>query len=250
MATGATEAEKAGGEEEAGPAAALALPNGAGSCAGVAPTRHELQHTWCLWVLLHSRQGTKDNWRNSQMNVHAFSTVEDFWRLFNNIQTPSKLGIIDFSVFKKDIVPAWEDPTCQRGGRWLAKIDRMKGTDLDELWLNLVLTLIGENLHGVGGGAICGAVLSQRAGKNSKMALWVAERSKEKIMPLGRAFYKLLQDATFAGEITFDDFSDKTRCVTIPERPAEKRASAAAPEKPAAAAATTAAAPESGAAAG
>jgi len=165
---------------------------------------HPLQNTWCFWVLIHS-SSAKDNWQHSQKNVHSFSTVEDFWRLFNNIKTPSKLGVIDCSVFKKDVAPAWEDETCKNGGRWIAKIDRMKPQDFDQLWVNLLLTLIGENL-GPQGSIVCGAVVSAR-NKASKVALWISDRSEDKAMAVGEAYHKMLKDAGFNGDLHFEDFA-------------------------------------------
>mmetsp|Transcript_16934 Transcript_16934/g.31634 ORF Transcript_16934/g.31634 Transcript_16934/m.31634 type:complete len:247 (-) Transcript_16934:39-779(-) len=169
--------------------------------------KHPLHNTWCLWVLLHN-QSTKDNWQGSQMNVHAFSTVEDFWRLFNNIRMPSKLGSVDLSVFKKDINPAWEDETCKHGGRWLAKLEKTRQEDFDTLWLDLVLTIIGEGFDDVGGQSVCGAVVSSRPKGNSKVALWLSEREEEKVLPVGRAFLAVLRSWTggFTGDIHFEDF--------------------------------------------
>lgn len=169
--------------------------------------KHPLQHTWCLWVLLHSHSA-KDNWQNSQMNVASFDSVEDFWRLFNNIKQPSRLGVVDFSIFKKDVAPAWEDETCRHGGRWLAKIDKMRPQDFDELWLTLTLTVIGEEMSG--GQLICGAVVSCRT-KNSKMAVWISEREEEKALPVGHAFQKVLQDAGHSGSLTFESFDKNAK---------------------------------------
>mmetsp|Transcript_35188 Transcript_35188/g.74954 ORF Transcript_35188/g.74954 Transcript_35188/m.74954 type:complete len:247 (+) Transcript_35188:128-868(+) len=179
---------------------------------GAALQKHPLQHAWCLWVLLHN-QSTKEDWQNSQMNIQTWSTVEDFWRLFNNIKSPSRLGISDFSVFKKDIAPAWEDETCRHGGRWLAKIDKMRPQVFDDLWLTVILTMIGETLGDVGHCA-CGAVVSTRA-KNSKMALWISEREESKVMPIGRAFHKILQDAGFTGDITFENFAQDSQASQV-----------------------------------
>lgn len=178
-----------------------------------------LQHNWCVWVLQYSLS-TKDDWQNSQSNVHAFATVEDFWRAFNNIKSPSRLGNIDFSVFKKDIAPAWEDETCRQGGRWLAKIDKLRPEDFDELWLNVMLTLIGEGF-GEPGLCVCGAVVSSRA-KTSKMALWLSDKSEEKAMPIGKAFHEILQDAGFSGEIFFEDFVSKKEAFSIGKKEACK----------------------------
>lgn len=169
--------------------------------------KHPLHNTWCLWVLLHN-QSTKDNWQGSQTNVHAFSTVEDFWRLFNNVRMPSKLGSVDLSVFKKDIHPAWEDETCKHGGRWLAKLEKTRLEDFDTLWLDLVLTIIGEGFEDVGGQSVCGVVASSRPKGNSKVALWLSEREEEKVLPLGRAFLAMLRGWTggFTNDIHFEAF--------------------------------------------
>lgn len=174
--------------------------------------KHPLHNEWCLWVLLHN-QSKKDNWQNSQMNVHAFRTVEDFWRLYNNIKSPSRVGVIDFSVFKKDIAPAWEDETCRRGGRWFAKIDKMRAQEFDELWLTLILTMIGESF-GEQGSCICGSVVSFRA-KSSKIALWVSVPDESQVLPLGHAFHQMLQDAGFVVDLLFDNFALSKATFTI-----------------------------------
>jgi translation initiation factor 4E len=211
LIAGVTASTASGSANEGGEAV---TPHDAGETlaaglAGAAGQKHPLHNTWCLWVLLHS-QGAKESWQKSQMNIHTFSAVEDFWRLFNNIKSPSKLGIIDFSVFKKDIAPAWEDETCRRGGRWVAKIDKsVRQEDFDELWLNVVLTIIGEGL-GAAGLCVCGAVVSSR-NKTSKMQLWISEREEKKAMVVGRAFRSILQDAGFRGVINFEDFSNESK---------------------------------------
>lgn len=172
------------------------------------PEKHQLQCTWCVWVLLHN-SSVKENWQHSQMNVHSFSTVEDFWRLFNNIKAPSKLGSADFSIFKKDVAPAWEDEVCRQGGRWLAKVDKMKSQDMDQLWLNVVLRILGEGF-GEEGSCICGAVVSPRA-KNSKVALWISDREEAKVMAIGRAYLQVLQESGFTGDLAFEDFQSQEK---------------------------------------
>jgi len=167
--------------------------------------KHPLQHSWCLWVLLPSHGSDKDNWQNSQMNVYSFSTVEDCWRLFNNIKSPSRLGIIDFSIFKKDVTPAWEDESCRVGGRWIAKLDKKRLEDFDELWLTLVLTLVGEQMSSQGQ-SICGAVISLRA-KAHKLAVWTSKRDEAEVLPIGLTFQQILKDARHSGDVVFEDFA-------------------------------------------
>jgi len=170
--------------------------------------KHNLTHTWCLWALMRDPSSTKDDWHGSQMNVGAFATIEDLWRLFDNVRRPSQLGTVDFSMFKKDIHPAWEDETCKHGGRWIAKMERIRPQDLDEIWMNLVLTIVGESFHEVGGHMVCGAVVSARS-KNSKVALWVARSDEKEVKPIGHAFAAVLRHtASFTGDIHFEKFSE------------------------------------------
>jgi len=196
---------------EDGPKSSAAGPDGDAAARQVSSsaTKYALHHAWCLWALLRD-QSTKDNWHGSQMLVGEFDSVEDFWRHFNNIRRPSKLGTVDFSMFKKDIAPAWEDETCKNGGRWIAKLEgKTPAKDFDELWFNLVLHVIGENFEKAQGGMVCGVVVSARAKGSGKVALWVSERGREKVMPIGHAFAAVLHEASgFNGEIVFEDFSE------------------------------------------
>jgi translation initiation factor 4E len=144
------------------------------------------------------------------MNVYTFGTVEDCWRLFNNIKTPSRLGIIDFSVFKKDVSPAWEDETCRQGGRWIAKLDKKKAQECDDLWLNVVLSMVGEEtfsptLNGKGQN-VCGAVISLRK-TASKLAVWTTKREEAEVLPVGLTFQQMLKDHGHSGDLAFEDFA-------------------------------------------
>jgi len=170
--------------------------------------KHDLTHTWCLWALMRDQSSAKDDWHGSQMNVGACATIEELWRLFDNVRRPSQLGTADFSMFKKDIHPAWEDETCKNGGRWIAKLERIRPQDLDEIWMNLVLTIVGENFDDVGGHMVCGAVVSGRS-KNSKVALWVAKSDEREVKPIGQAFARVLRNtAGFTGDVHFEKFCE------------------------------------------
>jgi len=69
--------------------------------------------------------GAEASWKKSQQAVHEFQTIESFWRLFNNIQTPgSVVQPLDYSLFKSELHPSWEDDVVCQGGRWVAKMDK------------------------------------------------------------------------------------------------------------------------------
>jgi len=192
---------------------------------------HNLENTWCLWVLMHAmhthrKANPKDQWQNSNTCVHSFSTVEDFWCLYNNIHGPAQLFHGDLSFFKKDIAPAWEDETCAKGGRWLVKLEeksrsggqeitRMKQDSVEETWLNLILALIGETFGGDDNDLVCGAVLSSRAKGSSKLALWVKTTDQNAVLRLGKRYQQILRmtmkdsEGTMKDAMGFENFEKK-----------------------------------------
>lgn len=44
----------------------------------------------------------------------------------------------DYSLFKKGIMPMWEDQANKRGGRWLISLERKQRSELDRYWLDIV----------------------------------------------------------------------------------------------------------------
>ena len=67
--------------------------------------------------------------------VMNFSTVEDFWSVFNHIEQASKLSPgADYSFFKLGIKPMWEDKANKKGGRWVISLDKGVKSIIDKLW--------------------------------------------------------------------------------------------------------------------
>ncbi|KAF4733729.1 hypothetical protein FOZ62_018515, partial [Perkinsus olseni] len=85
---------------------------------------HKLQHEWSLWVMSQQGRSVKDHWQQNQQKAIDFGTIEEFWRISNNMHKPSKLVHADYSVFKSGVSPAWEDPMCTEGGRWIVKAEK------------------------------------------------------------------------------------------------------------------------------
>lgn len=75
-----------------------------------------------------------------QHKIASFDTVEDFWSLYNHIRVASDLKHgNDYSLFKRNIRPMWEDQSNKRGGRWLMNISKShRRTELDVIWLDTV----------------------------------------------------------------------------------------------------------------
>uniref|UniRef100_A0A0R3RV05 eIF-4F 25 kDa subunit n=1 Tax=Elaeophora elaphi TaxID=1147741 RepID=A0A0R3RV05_9BILA len=141
-------------------------------------TRHPLQCRWALWYLKADRN--KD-WEDCLKQVAVFDTVEDFWALYNHIQTASGLNWgSDYYLFKEGIKPMWEDENNVKGGRWLVVVDKQKRAQLlDHYWLELLMAIIGEQFE-EHGEHICGAVVNVRQ-KGDKVSLWTRDSLKDDV---------------------------------------------------------------------
>ena len=75
-----------------------------------------LQYTWTLW---HTAPKTGGGWSANYKQIAQFSTVNEFWQLFNNISPPSLLDPgSSYHLFKGQVKPAWEDKFNANGGAW------------------------------------------------------------------------------------------------------------------------------------
>ncbi|KAH8395641.1 hypothetical protein KR222_005075 [Zaprionus bogoriensis] len=136
--------------------------------------KHPLQNTWTLWYLENDRS---KSWEDMQNEITSFDTVEDFWSLYNHIKPPSEIKLgSDYSLFKKTIRPMWEDAANKQGGRWVITLNKSSKNDLDNLWLDVLLCLIGEAFDH--SDQICGAVVNIR-GKSNKISIWTANGNNE-----------------------------------------------------------------------
>jgi len=137
--------------------------------------KHPLQNAWTLWFFKNDKART---WEENQRPIVTVTSVEDFWCLYNHIETASKLPLgSDFSLFKEGIFPDWEDPRNQAGGRWIINGDKGQRALLDTHWLEIMFYLIGEHAdhhaHQVNG-----AVVNVRA-KGDKLAVWLADAGEQ-----------------------------------------------------------------------
>ncbi|XP_030372805.1 eukaryotic translation initiation factor 4E1 [Scaptodrosophila lebanonensis] len=150
--------------------------------------KHPLEHTWTLWYLENDR--TKA-WEEMQNEITSFDMVEDFWSLYNHIKPPSEIKIgSDYSLFKKGILPMWEDDANKFGGRWVITLSRNCKQELDKLWLDVILILIGEAFEHTD--EVCGAVINIR-GKSNKISIWTTNGHNElAVMKIGHKLRDLL----------------------------------------------------------
>ncbi|KAL7683562.1 putative translation Initiation factor eIF-4e [Plasmopara halstedii] len=156
-------------------------------------TKHPLQNRWVLWYDNPKKRHSTESWEENLKNIYAFDTVEDFWCLYNNILVPTKLSIgSNYHLFKEGIRPMWEDPINAKGGKWIFTNPRSRKARLDECWLYVMLSLIGETLHDEDD--ISGAVVSVRKAQD-RIAIWSGTASAEdRQKAIGRGFRQALVD--------------------------------------------------------
>lgn len=72
----------------------------------------------------------------------------------------------------------WEDDRNRQGGRWLFMLNKKPPKAIDEMWLEILLCLVGE-AFGDESDQICGAVINVRP-RMDKIAVWTSNCKDEK----------------------------------------------------------------------
>ena len=119
---------------------------------------HQLQTRWTLWYDEPNQITT--TYGEHIKEIYSFSTVENFWKLYNTIIKASKLKpSSSYYLFRKGIEPKWEDQENQNGGRWIHycqlspqnkqynqnEINEEEREKIEEKWINTMLACIGED---------------------------------------------------------------------------------------------------------
>jgi translation initiation factor 4E len=107
---------------------------------------HLLNDIWILWYNDNNskksmvKSENSNSWKSNLQEAYTFSTVEEFWSLFNNIKLPTEIKIDDsYALFKKNSSPIWED--CLDGGKWVFMLTSSKY--LNRYWIDMLMCLIG-----------------------------------------------------------------------------------------------------------
>lgn len=180
--------------------------------------KHPLHATWTMWYNPASSRSSSKAWTNNVREIWSFSTVEDFWRLFNNLVPPSRLPCgSNYHMFKKGVQPEWEDPANTNGGKWLVILPNKgeeAGKKFDEAWMWIVLALIGEFFDD--SDFISGVVISPRA-KNNRIALWTTIAKNEEVVKRIGSIFK--QNLNIEGNLGFQCHVDAMKSNSYRNQP-------------------------------
>ncbi len=116
-----------------------------------------LHTSWSLWE--HQRN-TNNNYDKNTCCIGSFSTIQDFWKYYNNYPPPTKIfytnnyfakpkiknperEIASLSLFRQGIEPKWEHSDNSNGGEFALR-NFKTAEEIDKLWENLSIYCIGE----------------------------------------------------------------------------------------------------------
>eukprot|EP00038_Savillea_parva_P006377 m.163373 g.163373 ORF g.163373 m.163373 type:complete len:199 (+) comp12298_c0_seq1:62-658(+) len=156
--------------------------------------KHPLENTWVLYFdggVFYNKTKKFTTWKESLQKVASITTVEDFWGVFNNIPPPAALAPgANYYFFKEQCYPEMENEANREGGKWQVITQGKTGgrEKLNDMFLNLVMLMVGEQFDGDDNEGVCGAVVQNRA-KGDRVAIWTRDASNgESVMRIGEKF--------------------------------------------------------------
>lgn len=176
--------------------------------------KHPLQNKWTLWFTK-PPSGKGDNWNDLLKEVITFDSVEEFWGVYNNVAPVSELALkSDYHLFKAGVRPEWEDPQNKHGGKWSYQYKDKRNVEVDRLWLQVMMSAIGETLEDEEDGEVMGVVVNVRKAF-FRIGVWTRtigksipgrgdgdvaggkgrsnEKGKETLLTIGRRFKEVLE---------------------------------------------------------
>jgi len=138
--------------------------------------KHPLEYPWTLWYQADNhylRNMRSQDWANCLHHGATFDTIEDFWGIYNITMPPSTLPPnCAYNVFRNGIKPEWEDPQNRMGGRWTVQ-ESIMYTNVDRIWKEVLLCLIGNIILGPYSDAVAGVVLQAKREGSFKLHVWM-----------------------------------------------------------------------------
>ena len=76
-----------------------------------------LEHQYTFWVFIKSSNRAADDWKPKK--IATMKSMQEFWSVYQHLKRPNQLETgTQINLFRKDILPAWEDTQNSQGGRW------------------------------------------------------------------------------------------------------------------------------------
>jgi len=103
-----------------------------------------LNCSWTLWC----HENKSQNWKaDGYRKICVINTVQDFWGVFNNLAMLGNVMQRSIFLFRRNIVPIWEDPENKKGGINSMRLQQQTNTTKYlETFANLSMLIVGEAL--------------------------------------------------------------------------------------------------------
>lgn len=151
------------------------------------PPKHPLETQWSFWLRSNQHdKGGQSSWNDQQIRGHTFGTVEDFWCLVNSVKDPFEhgSGTSEYSVFRESLKPDYETEQFRNGGRIVLQLpsaqSKSGASKNYDIWVHLLLGVIGENFDDVGGKYIAGLRLVTKK-NGGKVEIWTLKKEIHEI---------------------------------------------------------------------
>lgn len=174
-----------------------------------------LKDRWVLWEQVVPNEGKQANYTDATREVTKFSTVQDFWAIWNGLPQPSELleskrimrdpgpsngspvAIDAIMIFREGIRPEWEDRANATGGHFQIQLKPSTGGgQIDEYWNNIVLGMIGGTIDPsemITGVRLVDKLSGQKAQNSIRIELWFTRyRDENAVNMLKRSMEKCM----------------------------------------------------------
>ncbi|CCG22893.1 Eif4e translation initiation factor eIF4E [Candida orthopsilosis Co 90-125] len=154
--------------------------------------KHPLNSKWTLWYTKPQTSKT-ENWHDLLKPVITFSSVEEFWGIYNSIPPANQLPLkSDYHLFKEGVKPEWEDEANAKGGKWQYSFRKGEATPIiNDLWLRGLLAVIGETIED-DEDEVNGIVINIRK-QVYRIGIWTKDCDEKKLKTVGERLKKILQ---------------------------------------------------------
>ncbi|CAF1030335.1 unnamed protein product [Adineta steineri] len=133
---------------------------------------------WTFWLdNQKSKFTTKEDYEAGLKKIFCVQTVQEFWSVFNNIPTPSRLpNRVSYHLMRKNRKPLWEDQENENGGIFTYRCPKDK---TNTVWQELCLAAIGEQFSEDDSDDVVGISVQSRDGMQDLVQIWNSNPSEE-----------------------------------------------------------------------
>jgi len=147
---------------------------------------------WSLWYLIPDRFTNKNaDWKEFLHSIHDFSSIEDFWSVYNSVEKPATLPKgCRYYIFKKGISPLWEDKHNKGGNEISFLINNDTNKEIvSDIFEKVLFSIIGETLPE--STSVNGVEFTTRV-NNYRITIWTGHVSQESLSTISNALCSIL----------------------------------------------------------